>query len=137
MNLSVWTSLLLILAAALMSACQGASPTAEIDIANLPQAVDVATTKALPGQADVVLLDVREQSEYDAGHIPGVKLIPLGQVPARLAEIPKDKTVILTCRSGNRRHARRPSIYGSKATRRSTICRVRDRRLAAGRPSHR
>jgi len=45
---------------------------------------------------------VREPVEYDAGHIAGARLIPLGQVPSRLAEIPKDKTVILTCRSGNR-----------------------------------
>jgi phage shock protein E len=100
----VLTSLLLIVAIAFMSACQGGSPAEnkQIDVSSLPNTIDVATTKALQGRADVVTLDVREQSEYDAGHIPGVKLIPLGQVPARLAEIPKDKTVVLTCRSGNR-----------------------------------
>ena len=36
------------------------------------------------------------------GHIPGVTLIPLDDVPNRLNEIPKDKPVIVTCRSGNR-----------------------------------
>jgi rhodanese-related sulfurtransferase len=51
---------------------------------------------------DVVLIDVREQFEYDEAHIPGVTLIPLGEVPDRMDEIPTDKTVIITCRSGNR-----------------------------------
>jgi len=64
--------------------------------------VDVATVNALQGRDDVLILDVREQSEYDAGHIPGVTLIPLNDVPKRLNEIPKDKPVIVTCRSGNR-----------------------------------
>ena len=97
--------LVLITLVLLLSACQGASPSApvaKVDIANLPDTIDVATVKGLQGRDDVVLFDVREQSEYDAGHIAGVRLIPLGQVPARMAEIPKDKTVILTCRSGNR-----------------------------------
>lgn len=73
-----------------------------IDPANLPLEIDAATTAALQNNPDIVLIDVREQEEYDAGHIPGVALIPLGQVPDRMSEIPKDKTVILTCRSGNR-----------------------------------
>jgi rhodanese-related sulfurtransferase len=64
--------------------------------------VDVATVNALQGRDDVVILDVREQSEYDAGHIPGVTLIPMNTVANRLGEIPKDKPVIVTCRSGNR-----------------------------------
>jgi rhodanese-related sulfurtransferase len=51
---------------------------------------------------DVYVLDVREQWEYDEGHIPGVTLLPIGEVPARLDEIPTDKEVIVTCRSGNR-----------------------------------
>ena len=72
------------------------------DITQLGPNVDVATVKALQGRDDVVILDVREQSEYDAGHIAGVKLIPLGTVANRLNEIPKDKPVIVTCHSGNR-----------------------------------
>jgi phage shock protein E len=72
-----------------------------IDVAQLGPNVDVATVNALQGRDDVLILDVREQSEYDAGHIPGVTLIPLKDVPNRLNEIPKDKPVIVTCRSGN------------------------------------
>ena len=96
--------LLIVLA---LNAC-GAQPApaqpvvVNIDPANLPAEIDVATAAALKDNPEVVLIDVREQSEYDAGHIPGVTLIPLGQVPDRMSEIPKDKTVIVTCRSGNR-----------------------------------
>ena len=74
----------------------------QLDVTQLGPNVDVATVNALQGRDDVVILDVREQSEYDAGHIPGVTLIPLKDVPNRLNEIPKDKPVIVTCRSGNR-----------------------------------
>ncbi len=77
-----------------------AAPT--VDLHNLPATVDVAAVKALLGRDDVLIIDVREQAEYDAGHIPGVTLIPMNQVANRLAEIPKDKPVIVTCRSGNR-----------------------------------
>ncbi|MBI2222347.1 MAG: molybdopterin-synthase adenylyltransferase MoeB [Acidobacteria bacterium] len=53
-------------------------------------------------RADFVLVDVREPSEYDICRIPGAQLIPLGQLSERLAEIPKDREVILQCRSGLR-----------------------------------
>ncbi len=105
MPLTIRSLLVLIMSALALSSCRPtapAAPTAEIDIANLPNTLDVRTVDALRGRADVVVFDVREQTEYDAGHIPGVKLIPLGQLPSRVAEIPKDKTIIVTCRSGNR-----------------------------------
>ncbi|MBP6470639.1 MAG: rhodanese-like domain-containing protein [Chloroflexi bacterium] len=103
--------LVLVLVLAL-SACGGSS-TAAPEVAapvaaaadgalNLPDTVDAQTVYDIKDRADVVVFDVREQDEYDAGHIPGVTLIPLGEVPNRLSEIPKDKTVIMTCRSGNR-----------------------------------
>ena len=98
---------ILILLALALTACS-ASPAApvaaasQVEVAQLGPNVDVATVNALQGRDDVVILDVREQSEYDAGHIPGVTLIPLNDVPNRLSEIPKDKPVIVTCRSGNR-----------------------------------
>lgn len=53
---------------------------------------------------DALVLDVREDKEYAAGHIPRAKHIPLGQLSNRLKEIEshKDKPVLVTCRSGNR-----------------------------------
>ncbi len=74
----------------------------DVDPNNLPATVDVATLAALQEQENVLVLDVREQWEYDEGHIPGVTHIPMNEVPDRLSEIPTDQTVIVTCRSGNR-----------------------------------
>jgi rhodanese-related sulfurtransferase len=53
-------------------------------------------------QADSFLLDVREPAEWQAGHAPGATLIPLGQLSARLGELPRDREIIAVCRSGNR-----------------------------------
>ena len=82
-----------------------APPAAEVaDQAalNLSVNVDPKTVEELRHRDDVVVIDVREDFEYNDGHIPGATLVPLGQVPNRLDEIPKDKTVIAVCRSGNR-----------------------------------
>jgi rhodanese-related sulfurtransferase len=48
------------------------------------------------------LLDVREEDEWDAGHIDGAQHIPLGDLGARLAEVPKERVVVAVCRSGSR-----------------------------------
>jgi len=79
-----------------------AAEVASIDLATLPRDVDVATAAALRTRDDVVILDVREQDEWNAGRIPGALFIPMGEIPARIQEIPSDKTVIIQCRSGNR-----------------------------------
>lgn len=51
---------------------------------------------------DAVVLDVREDDEWQAGHIDGVTHIPLAEVPQRLGEIPEADTVYVVCRSGGR-----------------------------------
>jgi rhodanese-related sulfurtransferase len=48
------------------------------------------------------LLDVRTQEEWNEYHIPETTHIPLDQLPARLAEVPTDQTIVVVCRSGNR-----------------------------------
>ena len=47
---------------------------------------------------DVVLLDVRPAEEYAAGHIPGAVSVPVGELAARLAELPADIEVVAYCR---------------------------------------
>ncbi|MED5292508.1 MAG: rhodanese-like domain-containing protein [Actinomycetota bacterium] len=49
-----------------------------------------------------VVVDVREQSEWDEGRVEGSRLIPLGEVIARVSEIPREGTVYVICRSGVR-----------------------------------
>lgn len=93
----------------LLAACGGAAQEATLPEEGLGDAplalsdtVDVETVAEVRERDDVLVLDVREQWEYDEGHIPGVTLIPMAEVSQRLDEIPADKTVIVTCRSGNR-----------------------------------
>jgi rhodanese-related sulfurtransferase len=61
--------------------------------------VDQAAQKRDQG---AFILDVREPSEWTQFHIPGSTLIPLGNLPGRLNEVPKDREVVVVCRSGNR-----------------------------------
>lgn len=49
------------------------------------------------------VIDVREPDEYAAGHVPGARLVPLGEVPARVADcVDGGGTTYLICRSGAR-----------------------------------
>jgi len=48
------------------------------------------------------LLDVREDDEWAAGHVPGARHIPLGELGARTAEVPQGQAVFVICRSGTR-----------------------------------
>ncbi len=50
----------------------------------------------------LTLVDVREPHEFAAGHIPGAKLIPLGQIQARLEELDPAQEIIVVCRTGHR-----------------------------------
>lgn len=52
--------------------------------------------------AGVELVDVREQWEWDAGRIDGARHIPLGELPARLDEVSRERPVVVVCRSGAR-----------------------------------
>ena len=70
------------------------------------QETEVSTTDAAGLEqalrAGTQLVDVRERAEYAAGHVPGARLIPMGQLPARLGELERTRTVHLICASGNR-----------------------------------
>jgi len=49
-----------------------------------------------------VLLDVREDDEWQLGHAPGARHIPMGEVPTRLEEIPTDAELYVICHGGGR-----------------------------------
>jgi rhodanese-related sulfurtransferase len=65
----------------------------EITVQELKQMTDSGS--------EFVLIDVREQHEYDEANLGGI-LIPLGTVLDRANEIPKDLPVVIHCRSGMR-----------------------------------
>ena len=49
-----------------------------------------------------MVLDVRGRAEWDAGHIPGVRNVPLGYLAERVADVPKTTPMIVHCQSGAR-----------------------------------
>jgi rhodanese-related sulfurtransferase len=57
---------------------------------------------AKAGEAKPLIVDVREPSEFEAGHIDGALLAPLGNVEEKLAAVEKGREIVLVCRSGNR-----------------------------------
>ena len=72
---------------------------ADGELAPLSQDAYLALAKS--GEQAFVL-DVRAPEEFVTGHVPGAVNIPYDEVAARLAEVPKDKDVVLYCRSGRR-----------------------------------
>lgn len=80
--------------------------------AALPAEVSV-TEAARLRDAGAFVLDVREPAEWTGVHIPGATLIPLGQLPGRLAEVPRDRPVVVYCRSGNRSAQGRGILVGA------------------------
>ena len=77
----------------------------EVGLDEMAQALD----------AGEVVVDVRERDEYEAGHVPGVQLIPLSELQQRWEEIPQDGRVYLICGSGPR------SLNAATALRRAGV----------------
>jgi len=68
------------------------------------QSITPTEASTLFAAKEAVIIDVREQNEWDEKHIPGVIHIPIAQLNSRLAELEqyKDSPVIMQCRSGRR-----------------------------------
>lgn len=72
---------------------------------NTYQQITQEDAKKRMDEQEVMILDVREQEEYDGGHIPGAVLLPVGTITedTAAAVIPEKESVVLVyCRSGNR-----------------------------------
>jgi rhodanese-related sulfurtransferase len=68
---------------------------------SLPSEISVADAVAKQ-KAGAFILDVREPSEWNDAHIAGATLIPLGELASRVNELPRNKEIVVVCRSGNR-----------------------------------
>ena len=64
--------------------------------------ISVDEAKEMLAGGSVAVIDVREPHEYDAGHVPNAKLIPVATVYARRDELPRDRDVIFLCAVGQR-----------------------------------
>ncbi len=67
-----------------------------------PDFIEPAAFKAIRNRPSVFLVDIRTLREWNRGRIPGAVLIPLQELGNRLDEIPRDRHVILYCRTASR-----------------------------------
>ena len=84
----------------LLTGCGGTTT-----VENTYQQITQKEAKEMMDTQEVIVLDVREQNEFDSGHIPGAVLLPVGTITKDTAAsvIPKpDSVVLVYCRSGNR-----------------------------------
>lgn len=58
--------------------------------------------KEMMSRDTVAVIDVREPNEFNAGHVPNAKLIPVSTVFARKDELPRDKDIVFVCQVGQR-----------------------------------
>ena len=92
-------TILLLLSLLLLAGCGGNAAAGSY------QQITQEEAKEMMDNQEVIILDVREQDEYDGGHIPGAVLLPVGSIDEDTAAevIPEmDSTVLVYCRSGNR-----------------------------------
>lgn len=73
-----------------MNASEGVAT--EVDVAEVPTSFDES----------VILLDVREDDEWQRGHADGATHMPMGDVPSRMGEIDTDATLYVVCHAGGR-----------------------------------
>ena len=69
-----------------------------------PEVEHVSATEAaeLVSRSSAVLVDVREQWEWDAGHAPQAQHLPMSQLEQRASELDADATLLIVCHSGQR-----------------------------------
>ncbi|HEX7150081.1 MAG TPA: molybdopterin-synthase adenylyltransferase MoeB [Thermoanaerobaculia bacterium] len=75
------------------------------EFCNPVQDQDITPTELsekLAAGEDVVCIDVREPHEWNAGHLDAARHIPLSQLPQHVASLPRDKEIVMICRSGGR-----------------------------------
>ena len=101
--------------------------------ANLPAEVTVAQADQLR-QSGSLILDVREPSEWAEGHIAGATLIPLGELAARVGELPRDRSIVVVCRSGNRSAQGRDILLAAGFTSVTSMARGMNDCITAGLP---
>jgi len=79
------------------------TPTATTTVPSTYQNLSVDEAKLLiQEEVNLVVLDVRTKEEYESGHLPNAILIPVAELQDRLAELDKDKKILVYCKTGIR-----------------------------------
>lgn len=85
---------------------QNAAPVEAVAENSLP--LEISLEEAYQKyQAGAFVLDVRTPEEWEEFHAPNTTLIPLNELESRLDEVPRDREIVVVCRSGNRSQAGR------------------------------
>jgi rhodanese-related sulfurtransferase len=71
----------------------------------VPAEIDIFTLEDAQAAGTVALIDVRQPDEYVDGHVPGAVLVPLNDLPDRLADLPPERPLYVICRTGARSSA--------------------------------
>ena len=74
--------------------------------------VSVEELDVLRRQDSVRVLDVREDWEFVRGHVPGAIHVPLGQLPGRVDQLPRDRRILVICASGHRSRSAADLLLG-------------------------
>ncbi len=69
---------------------------------SLPEISPQELKQRLDANESVLLLDVREPSEYDIVHLEGARLIPLNTLPNHIDSLPQDQEIVVYCHHGQR-----------------------------------
>ena len=75
----------------------GKSPQVSTTYADGAPRITIVELQQKIKNKEVFIVDVRDQASYDAGHLPGSKLIPANQILNHLNELPKDKLIVTYC----------------------------------------
>jgi SulP family sulfate permease len=74
--------------------------------------LSVADFRACAADRPCLVIDVREQREFEQGHLPGARLVPLRLLLAAAPSLPRDRALLLVCRSGRRSSRAMAMLYG-------------------------
>lgn len=101
-----------------------------------PQAAEITVAEAVQKrQAGALILDVREPEEWQEYHVPDSTHIPLGELAKRVNEVPRDREIVVVCRSGNRSKAGSEILLKAGFTRVSSMAGGLKEWKAAGYPT--
>ncbi len=106
----IFKNLVAIVCVVILSSCSNGDTKVEENMKNEFGFYEITqdVAKGMMETEGVVILDVREDFEYEEGHIENSVLLPLGQVETSVQTVVpnKDETILVYCRSGNRSNKR-------------------------------
>ena len=108
MRLKFLCSAMILVAVAMLAACNAADDVANSNTKPVPpgpqtahaddaRRVTIDELEAMLKDGKAVVIDVRNQAAYDQGHIPGSRLIPAGEILNHVSELPRDKMIVTYC----------------------------------------